>query len=664
MARTLLLPLGLRIAEPGVGIVFEPDFDFFVDSVNGSDSNNGLTPATAFRTLAQLMTAAPDGVAGQRAALVAGSYFREILVPPGPQFTLGVYGNGQPPVIDGADIVIDTWTQPDVGTYPDVWSISWSRDETTPNSDEFLGLWRNGARPRLATGANLTAKLVDLQANGGWFGANLVAGTTDVYIKAASDPNATDDLYEIGKRDWGIDADATSGRDIALCTVIGPIEMKRHFGHDGSLRTISGSGNGASQSRLLLRDGVTHHAVTDANGMEDVIAIEMYPESAPGGRIPITNYRPVSTDYFHTDQRCFVFGLGPSVTPAQGFYSHGSGGTRPDESKLRQCYGKDLATGFSSDSTAFVMEGCFFDNCSPGAQILNTESSFRYGIGKMATVSGPRGFIDQGPVDPSIKTRLIENSCFYSPASGGANGAFVNLSTRNGSLTFRNCIFFVDDTAGPSIAIVSAATAGLLTVNIEYCIFVWPSGTTGHRTINAGTGVNIVSDHNLWIGPANVNFFWNSALRASLATWQAASGNDLNSVIDSAANRAEILSYFQGDPANGDFRLVDGLGTFADGQPLSLAGPQLHWDWNLRSPAAGAPSRFPEVPSTLDDQRDYIRNPLAWDFYPVSESAGAARAALFSDRVRREHLTRSLRFGHPDDARKTVATDLFFGEPT
>lgn len=88
----------------------DPEFTYYVDSPMGSDQNDGRTPATAWKTLGRLQ-AAPV-MPGQSIGLRRGSEWRETLQVawsglPDEPITIGAYGDGTAPTIDGAGVRTD-----------------------------------------------------------------------------------------------------------------------------------------------------------------------------------------------------------------------------------------------------------------------------------------------------------------------------------------------------------------------------------------------------------------------------------------------------------------------------------------------------------------------------------------------------------------------------
>ena len=596
-----MLGLGLLWQAALGGGGFAPAL--FVDSVNGSDSNNGLTLSTALRTIAAAQTALASS--GTSIGFAAGSYWREQFNIPRNNFTVVVVGTGNPPVFDGADLA-GTWTRhADTVNFPDVWQQTWVRSSAAPSATEVLGLWADGVRPTYQT------SLANLQANGGWNAISRTAASTTVYIKSVADPNSSGVVYEITKRDFGINGNAPNATYTG--TLTGPIEAKRCLGHynavmgPGSLTTVA-----SSVKQALVRDGTVHHIVLSADVIEDIIAIEGYP-SFTTQWIPITAYRSEGVGFTPTLKRCFVKGIGLAEN-AIGIYSHAStNGGNTDSSTYEQCYVESIQ-GMQAGTLDFASNGCYM-NGAP-VSINQPNVNVKHLLSRhIIAAAGHSGVVDAGPVDASAKTRLIENCVFYVAPGANGNASRVNLATRNGSIVIRNCIFFFDSPASWLGFSLNAANAGQLSVQYEYCIFISDVFSAGALTFTNSPA--ITADHNIFINANAARWNYNGTAYANLAAWRAFSGQDLNSVVLSGANMATIKStYFNGDPANGDFRLKPGLGTFGDGVSLNLAGPQEYWDWNARGVASGAPQKWPVPPANLSEYRSYIANPASWNFYP------------------------------------------------
>ena len=156
--------LSLTVNAPAGGA---QTFTYYVDP-SGSDASNGLTPATAWRTIAKVnaTTLSP----GQSVGFKSGGLWRDILIPnnsgtAGSPITYGAYGTGEKPVISGANLKNSGWTQ----ISPTVWQSSVT---TEPKLVFFDG-----------TAGTKVASVAVITSPGQWYWASSV-----LHVYSASDP--------------------------------------------------------------------------------------------------------------------------------------------------------------------------------------------------------------------------------------------------------------------------------------------------------------------------------------------------------------------------------------------------------------------------------------------------------------------------------------------
>jgi hypothetical protein len=573
-------------------------FDYYVDSVAGSDSNAG-TEAAPFQTIAAAQTALAS--AGTSLALVRGSTWRETLNIPRTAFVIGVVGAGAAPVFIGSDAATGWALHADQVTYPNVWQLSWTR--TVGASTELLGLWTAGVRPTYRTSLALLAA----GSNGDWHASSRTGANPTVYMKSTVNPDTLS--VEISRRDWAINGHTATLASTYTAEITGPIEAKNYHGHYNAL-----SGGPGFNKRAYVRDGTIHHMVSEAELVEDVIA-DGFQLGFGQAQVPLTAYRAVGTGYSPVWKRAMVFGLGYNVGDSiTAILSHGSA-PEPDLFTAEQFAAKDVLQGVSTNTAAYASDGAFFDAVSEASTIQAATTTIRYAMSRDPKPTTNGHFPDVGPGNGVSKTRLIENCVIY---SGASPPTLFRVNSKFGSIIIRNCIIVLNTATGGGQFLSAVAAGGTLNVTFEYNVIV--RTFTGGGVQNTMTLTNspvLTSDHNLWLGYSVIDCSYNGVNYRPIADWQA-QGYDTNSKhLATASNYATIKStYFEGAPENGDFRLKAGIGTFTDGVSLNLAGPQYHWDWNARAVAAGAPTAWPTLPANETERRAYIADPAAWDFYP------------------------------------------------
>lgn len=612
-ATALEQPPRIRVTNPSTGqsrifVVNQPivvtHFDFFVDSVNGDDANPGTTINSPLRTLSAAQSALSDN---QSLGLARGSYWREQFDVPTNGLSIGVYGTGAMPIIDGAEEITATWTQPDIGLYPDVWSVSWTRAQAATTGVAAIGIWINGEFPsRYAT------TLTDLQANGGYNANTLISTTTTLSIKSDTNPNSNGMLYEAAFRRYGINAHSTTriGGEVLDNDIEGPIEIKRAIDHYNGH-----TGGRGTTKRLLILDGNVHHTVTEGSLTEDCLYSGVVPGRTSGTAVAYTAIS--SSTLAHVFRRCLVVFPGGSSRNRDhaAFYSHGT--TTVASLTVEQCVTRAASLG-GADALAVVIRNCYTEECvTPTAQAVSTNLTF--------------------DVERVIARDLTQISDI------GGN-IFFRRFLGSAAITINNCGCYI--LSGAAINFTgSTGTRPLLTNSVIYGNGITGNGfmDVNHCVIDtndiAYVASSIVTDYNIFYRRASsiIRASIGGTLYQSLAAWQAATSQDTNSVLCKSPDqvRGNPLALYLGvandennGPADGDWRINPGarvysgadaplIGTFADGTtPLTAAGIQEHWNFNSRSIVAGPPTRVPVFPATIAEMRDYVDDPAAWNFYP------------------------------------------------
>lgn len=600
----------LRVPSALVGGGGPLVFDFFVDSVGGLDANDGLTELTPKQTIAAAMTLLSPG---KNLGLARGSKWREQFSFAHASITVGVYGTGNVPIMECRDVAPASWTQPDIVLYPDVWSISWTRAQAASTGSAWVNLWENDEFVRAAT------SLADLQTNGGAFYENRTATTTTISVKSLTDPNSNGIVYEISRRAHGFRGHSVSLGFAAPANqqLQGPIEVV------GAIEHYNGVSGGPGQTRqVLIKDGNVHRSVTEGNLSEDMLVSRTIPGRSGSG---ITAFRANATGFNHTIRRCLALQPGGVDRINQGgFYCHGSApNERLDSFTIDQCIVR--AASIVGDTLAMSVHNTYVsDPVLPGIGMSPTNVTMdilRVQIQELTVLSGIVG-IRCLTVNPTI---TIDNTCV---SVSGTGVTLRGLPTTTPVIS-RSAIIGI---GGAITGIAGAGNDAALVINNSIVI------ATNGRPMNL-LASPYVGDYNVFqgIGDSNPVFGFNALTYGGLTNWQAATGQDANSVSlrgsDQTAGNANafwlgVSTNANAGPADGDWRInplaraynaAGGTltGTFADGvTPLTAAGPQEHWDYNTRSVVAGPPTRLVRIPETKAEERTYINDPTAWNFYP------------------------------------------------
>lgn len=337
-------------------------FDYYVNSVSGNDSANGRTPDTAFRTIAAANAVLGNNV---RIGLARGSVWREQLGSTSSAFngvTIGAYGSGALPVLDGADVAsANGWTPH--GTFIGIWQRTWTHDA---QAGMYLSLWADGVRVRWYG----SEALLDAAAAPGFFVADTGAsGSSTIFYKPAGglNPAGSGVVVEISTRHFGL----VVGSSCANWTV-DDIRTKRQLHNDGSLVLY---GMGGRVNRCLAEDGTKHNLFIGRNCVAtDCIAwkCDWADRSNSTAFIAHTNDGRGFTASF---VRCIavmeVSKSSDAIAAADaigGFYAHTAGDSqRWDAISYSDCAAFGCVNGFSvNNCTSLTSARNYVEECQNG----------------------------------------------------------------------------------------------------------------------------------------------------------------------------------------------------------------------------------------------------------------------------------------------------------
>jgi hypothetical protein len=230
-------------------------FNLYCDSVNGNDANNGLTAATAVKTVAQLLTLLGSST-NVGIGLACGSVWKEQLTI-GAQngIHIGAYGSGAQPLVDGSDVILTSaWSL--AAGYANVYQASLPITGIMTSGSDFVNVYENGLNlVQVASEAACQA------LPGSYYVPNMDTSPITLYIQPYGSGNpATDgNLYEYTNRGSCINLSGNS------CSVW-YIATRRNRGNDGGLNVYGLNGYFYQCS---ASDGGKHAAYMAAGGVAD-----------------------------------------------------------------------------------------------------------------------------------------------------------------------------------------------------------------------------------------------------------------------------------------------------------------------------------------------------------------------------------------------------------
>ena len=374
---------------------------YYVDSVNGNDTNSGLSPTLALRTIAALSNLnylRPTNVLN----FAANSVWRESLGTPSGRFysntLFQAYGSGTPPLLDASDAIpTSAWLK--MPGYNNIYAATVFPEgaDSSPLAAGVLtiNVYANGLA--LTNAPSLEA----LDTNGwGCYVASSSASPTTLFVNTTNGNPATNGiLYEFSSRQVGLAALGVSNTVIGLWT-------RRNLHQTGSLQC----GDYSVVSRCWASDGSKHNFVVGAfSSVYDTACSNAY--FASGDNVQFVAFSPVTNGPVHF-YNCSAIQSWPAV-PAViancvGFYGH---------TGAQQCF-----TAITYSNCVSLGNSDAFDGWAENVSLTNCQGNGSIGVsGANTYIVGSTIYATNGRAasfGPSGQRLWILNSTVTTTLSG------------------------------------------------------------------------------------------------------------------------------------------------------------------------------------------------------------------------------------------------------
>lgn len=547
--RPVLEPVLRSVFDPAIGGGSQP-FTAYVDSVNGSDANDGLTAATALQTLAAGLAAVAAEGDGAKLGLARGSHWREELAL-FPWSDVSVVGYGDPnlplPKIDCSDIA-DSADFSATGGYAGVYDIDWTHQlvGSAPFTARWMRAWEDGDRLKWVSSVALC------EAEAGTFHCpdqGALTNPVTIYIHPSDngDPASNGKVYEFGSRNAAL--------HVGPGYRVSDVHTTRNCHKDGSFMSYGYAGQA---TRVLATDGIIHNLwVGPGSTATGCVAYDCEPSTwRPGtGATLFITHRDDSSALTTRYIDCAAY------TPHDAsvhlpLYAHTSGGANRlaavEVSGFRTYAPGEIG---ASDTDALTVTNTFIEH--PPARAADTRSVSAAGgltnVDNVTVLNAARMFV-------GADSLRVKDLRAYTNADNSA-GPFWHADTQ-----VENSTFVFDPALSDGQSMMFIYWAGGSATKFSDCAVE----DAGLGAIHAVAADSIESDGNVWWrADAAINNFVVAGAENSFAAWQSTTGQDGNSV--SLANQSNRL--FPGAHL-GDFTAADGV-VDADGRQ---SGSRLHID--------------------------------------------------------------------------------------
>lgn len=494
----------------------------YVDSVAGSDANDGLTTTTPKATCAAGMTVLASS--GRKTIrLKCGSFFREVItLPPGKR--LKTYGSGARPILDPRENVAGTWTLSSGYTYVYQQTVPHGLYDACTHR-----IWEDGTRMlRVAT-------MALCESTAGSFFVEAPSGTTGTFYihpTGGGDPNSNGKTYSYSYRMWGVEL-------LDGCVVDG-IKTGWNGGNDGSIRALA--------RNVVIRncdafDGAKHHILISEGLVENCNCYDAEPIPGAGNAIAIIAYNNFTTGKSSgvIVRKCTVDYVTFTTTSSIGVYGHGGLGS--ERLVVEDCVFKNISQGVGDIACdVIIVSRCVGINCT--TLVYNSTGAANVYI---------------------YRCREIGNAAVAANPGCLANGSFKSLRIRHSEVVSVNY----------GIALRAAGTSGF---DVRYCNMSNASGGTigpympgtGQYTFSNclmwGTGKGVYNKTDTVLFNGDYNLLWpatnqdgSNSLFAlggtawNVTQWRSATGGDVHSLfanplLVSLANESSFSTFNQSGP--------------------------------------------------------------------------------------------------------------------
>lgn len=214
--------------------------DYYVDSENGDDGNNGTSSSTPFATISAINAVLDDDM---WISLARGSEWPEQLGVSSAAKSgvmISAHGTGRIPILDGRDTISGSWAKTDGYT-----NIYEKTVTIAAFAGMFVSVWEDDIRLRWVS----SIALADATAGRFYAATTGSGGSITIYVHASDDgdPTSNGKVYKNSNRGWGL----ITGQNWR----VSDIHTKCSLHNNGSLQLLQGS----IAYRCLAEDGTKHN---------------------------------------------------------------------------------------------------------------------------------------------------------------------------------------------------------------------------------------------------------------------------------------------------------------------------------------------------------------------------------------------------------------------
>lgn len=507
-----------QIGGNGFGLLGGGAFDYYIDSVNGSNSNSGRSPSSALKTISALPSITPS----KRIGLACGSSWREQLTVSAADVTVGAYGSGVRPVLDASDIILNANFTKTAGK-TNVYETPIINFIMGGTSAAWVNVFETGGPGDNATGQFLkfVADQTTVDSTAGSYtiasmstaGGVPASGKIYIHTTDGTSPIVNGYIYEFSNRRAGLYYTAPRGR------IIG-IEGRKACSNSGAFALDGGDGSAFFVDGVLSRNN-NDHAMFVSGG--STVQNSVFLNSYWGGNSPnhLVFYENVGVGRsFYSRNNIFQQDQNPGTAVPTCILSHAGSGMNGSLYSTNDWFiaknGLNLIGIFAQEVSKVVIDGA---NASEIYQFVNvyTDLDMSNSQAVSAVASNTQIICQAGSLTLNLTTNKISTKNDAHQVGFGTNlGITVNDTAG---------IYYKDTPNGSALDIFAgSASSGVTALNFNgttfdgAITFIFPYNFSGSgATFTGGTTAPAANSYK------NVNrWAINGVTYSSLATWKAA----------------------------------------------------------------------------------------------------------------------------------------------
>lgn len=478
-------------------------YDWYVNSVTGSDSNAGTSSFSPFATITKLLTVMQ---AGDSVGLAKGSTWREELLFPGNASQAYAYGVGNKPVLDASDIAVKANISK-TGGQTNVYQISVTIP-TRAGEVNFFNIWEDDVN------LTLVASIAACDAAAGSYYIAAYTGSQTLYIHASdsSDVSANAKVYTYSARIASV-----YGRSYSGCVLQG-VRCQKQIGNGGSI--LLGISSTVTDCDAFW--GNKHNIyVMDGSTLTNVLAKDFYFNSSASLFVHNQD-TPAGLGVTYTNCTAQLTAYQAIVTQV-GFYGHQNTSGTFGTVTYTGCAVINCNVGFDfEEATAGVLTNPTLTGVNIGIRSYSVPLTITNITWNTGNGVNQFGVIAQAGT-PAISVNGL------TMATADINTLLFIYSTVANVYTVQNCNFTHAGTTGVCRSIyMTSAGAKLIADHNTYPASGWQ--TTYFTSALPNDADHFVSDFNSF-GDDSQDLRVGGVTYSSVAAYKLATGQDANSTV-------------------------------------------------------------------------------------------------------------------------------------